>query len=97
MSALFVIIFYFAAINVTGFIIMGLDKWKARKNYWRIPESTLFTIAIIGGSLGSIIGMWTFRHKTRHWYFVIGMPLLLLVQIAIYLILYFSPVQFIFL
>ena len=68
---------YALAVNILGFLLMGIDKWKARKGAFRIPESTLFIIAIIGGSIGSILGMYTFRHKTRHWYFVYGMPAIL--------------------
>ncbi|OUP22591.1 hypothetical protein B5F29_00925 [Lachnoclostridium sp. An196] len=62
---------------------MGLDKRKARKNLWRIPEKTLFLSAILGGSAGAIAGMYVFHHKTRHWYFVIGMPLILVIQIGL--------------
>ena len=62
---------------------MGIDKRRARKNAFRIPEATLFSIAIIGGSLGSILGMFFFRHKTKHWYFILGLPLILLIQIPL--------------
>lgn len=74
---------------------MGIDKAKARKRAWRIPEATLFIIALIGGSLGSTVGMHFFHHKTRHWYFVFGMPLILIIQIGIFCAFYFSPIQFI--
>ena len=76
---------------------MGIDKWKAKKQAFRIPEATLFLIAIIGGSIGSLIGMYTFRHKTRHMTFVIGMPVILALQILILFLLYNSSLQFIFL
>ncbi len=76
---------------------MGADKQRARKGAWRIPESTLFTIAIIGGSIGSILGMRTFRHKTRHWYFVYGMPFILIMQIVLIAVLYFLPIEISFL
>lgn len=69
---------------------MGIDKWKARKQAWRIPEKTLFLISILGGSIGSIAGMYTFHHKTKHWYFVIGMPLILIVQVAASCYIYIS-------
>ena len=85
---------YLLMMNLVGFAVMGIDKKRAVKRLWRIPESTLFTIALIGGSLGSIIGMYFFHHKTRHWYFVYGMPLILLVQIAAVLALIYSPLQF---
>lgn len=85
---------YLAIVNIIGFIVMGIDKKRARKKAWRIPEATLFLIAIIGGTIGSIIGMYTFHHKTRRWYFVYGMPAILLLHIVIivYLI-FFSPLQ----
>ncbi len=85
---------YLLMMNLVGFAVMGIDKKRAVKRLWRIPESTLFIIALIGGSLGSIIGMYFFHHKTRHWYFVYGMPLILLVQIAAVLALIYSPLQF---
>lgn len=69
---------------------MGIDKSKARKQKWRIRESTLFIVAALGGSIGSIIGMYTFRHKTKHTSFVVGMPLILIVQIAIIAVLYYT-------
>ena len=62
---------------------MAMDKSRARKHQWRIPEKTLFLSAILGGSIGAIAGMYTFHHKTKHWYFVIGMPAILIVQIAL--------------
>ena len=74
---------YFIAINCIGFALMGIDKYKAKKRAFRIPEATLFIVAIIGGSIGSIIGMYAFRHKTRHRSFVYGMPFILIVQIAL--------------
>ena len=72
---------YLCIINAAGFMLMLLDKWKAKKNLWRIPEATLFTVAVIGGSLGCILGMYTVRHKTKHLKFTIGMPLILAVQV----------------
>ena len=77
---------YLIIINLVGFVIMGIDKNRARKGAWRISEATLFTIALIGGSIGSIAGMQHFRHKTKHWYFKYGMPLILLVQIVLLLL-----------
>jgi len=74
--------------------MMGIDKSRARKRAWRIPEAHLFIVALIGGSLGSIVGMYTFRHKTRHWYFTIGMPVILVIQIALIIAVYLSPLQF---
>ena len=92
-----IIAVYLAIVNITGFIIMGVDKSKAKRRKWRIPEATLFLVAAIGGSRGSIAGMYTFRHKTKHWYFVVGMPAILVIQIALALGLYFAPINLIFL
>ena len=78
-----IILIYFLIINVIGFFLMGIDKLRAKKQVWRVPEKTLFIIALIGGSVGTNIGMYVFRHKTKHWYFVIGMPLILIAQIAL--------------
>ncbi len=78
-----IVISYLIIMNLTGFALMGIDKQKARKKAWRIPEATLFLFALCGGSIGSIIGMYAFRHKTKHWYFVIGMPLILVLQLVL--------------
>jgi uncharacterized membrane protein YsdA (DUF1294 family) len=77
-----VLCFYLIAINLVGFLAMFLDKRRAIKNEWRIPEKTLFLIALLGGSLGTTLGMNTFRHKTKHWYFKLGMPAILILQIV---------------
>lgn len=74
---------YLTIINLIGFFSMGIDKYKAIHHKWRIPENTLFLIAIIGGSIGSILGMQLFRHKTKHPRFVIGMPIILILQVLI--------------
>lgn len=88
-----IVTLYLAVMNLTGFAMMGIDKRKAVRRLWRIPESTLFVIAIIGGSIGSIIGMRVFHHKTRHWYFVLGMPLILILQILLVYAIAKSPLQ----
>ena len=67
--------------NIIGFCLMGLDKPRARTRQGRIPEKVLFGAALLGGSAGAGGGMSPFRHKTRRWYFVVGMPLILAVQI----------------
>lgn len=67
---------------------MFFDKQKAIHNQWRIPEKTLFLLALVGGSLGTTLGMHICRHKTKHWYFRFGMPLILIVQLVLYF--YFS-------
>lgn len=77
------LIIYLIIINVIAFMLMGIDKGRAKRQAWRIPEKTLFGSAIIGGSIGSNLGMQVFRHKTKHLSFQIGMPAILLVQIAI--------------
>lgn len=73
---------YLFLINILAYCLMGADKAKARQDKRRIPEKTLFLTALLGGSMGSVVGMYSFRHKTRHWYFVVGMPLILLLQLA---------------
>lgn len=93
MTVISIIICYFAILNLISFLVMGIDKRRAIKGLWRISESTLFIIALIGGSLGSIIGMRIFHHKTRHWYFVYGMPVILFLQIAVVFFLIYSPLQ----
>lgn len=77
------ILLYLLIINALSFLLMLADKRKAQQNLWRIPEKTLFTAALFGGSVGSILGMYLFRHKTKHWYFVLGMPAILAAQIAL--------------
>ncbi|RHV48451.1 DUF1294 domain-containing protein [Lachnospiraceae bacterium OM04-12BH] len=84
---------YLIAVNLIGFALMGIDKYKAKKRAFRIPEATLFIVAIIGGSIGSIIGMYAFRHKTRHWYFVYGMPAILILQILLIALLLHAPFE----
>lgn len=75
------ILFYLLIINALGFVLMLADKFKAKKNLWRIPETTLFAAALLGGSLGSLLGMYLVRHKTQHLKFTLGMPLILAVQV----------------
>ena len=74
---------YLLLINAAGFLIMLIDKRKAIKNRWRIPERTLLTMAILGGSVGIYAGMQLFRHKTKHTKFAIGVPVILSLQIII--------------
>lgn len=95
MDVIFILALYGIIVNIAGFAAMGIDKSRARRKVWRIPESTLFFIALIGGSIGSLLGMYGFRHKTRHWYFVWGMPAILVLQVAVILYLLFaSPLSF---
>lgn len=79
---------YLVFINILAFVLMGADKAKAKRNAWRIPEKTLFLSAILGGSIGAILGMQLFRHKTRHRSFVLGMPAILATQVVIALALW---------
>lgn len=72
---------YLLTVNATGFLLMLADKYRAKKNLWRIPEKMLITVAIIGGSIGAYAGMQVFRHKTKHPKFYIGIPVILAVQI----------------
>ncbi len=72
--------------NAAGFLLMLVDKAHAKKKLRRIPEAVLFTVAMIGGSLGIFLGIYTCRHKTRHLNFVIGIPLILMVQVALLLL-----------
>ena len=76
------LLLWLAGVNVTGFFLMGLDKWKAKRGAWRIPEKTLFTAALLGGTPGVIAGMQTFHHKTRHGKFKYGLPVLLALQMT---------------
>lgn len=69
--------------NLLAFLMYGLDKRNARKGRWRIPENTLLGVAFIGGSLGALLGMYVFRHKTKHWNFKILVPLFLIIHILI--------------
>ena len=76
-------LFWVLCASLLDFALMGVDKWKARHNRWRVPERAFFCVALLGGTPGALLGMWTFRHKTRHWYFRYGLPALLLVQLAL--------------
>ncbi len=97
MKVILIIAIYIFAVNVLGFVLMGIDKSRAKKRGFRIPEATLFVVAIIGGSIGTIAGMFFFRHKTRHWYFLYGLPAILLIQIALVVAVLVSPFEIVFL
>ena len=77
------LLWYLAAVNLVTFTVYGVDKAKARRGAWRVSEKTLFLLPLLGGSMGALLGMLVFRHKTKHWYFVWGIPLILLAQIAL--------------
>ena len=78
-----VLLVWLAVINLLTFIIYGADKRRARRGKWRVPEKTLFLLPLLGGSIGALLGMRVFHHKTKHWYFVWGIPAILLAQIAL--------------
>ena len=77
---------YLLLINLAGFVMMGIDKNRAKRGAWRIPEKTLFTCALLGGSLGTTLGMSTFRHKTKHNYFVRIVSVLMVIQLALFFV-----------
>ena len=76
------VLLYLIIMNASGLLLMLVDKQKARRGAWRIPETTLIWTAILGGSIGSLLGMYLFRHKTRHLKFILGIPLILTLQIV---------------
>ncbi len=82
-----VLLYYLIGINIVTFLVYGIDKWQAKQGNWRISEATLLILAIIGGSIGALLGMKVWHHKTMHKKFKYGLPLILLAQIAlIYLV-----------
>ena len=78
-----ILLIYLLVLNVVAFAMYGIDKRKAVKDQWRIPEKTLLLVALIGGSLGAFVGMQVFHHKTKHWYFKVFFPVLLVIQVAL--------------
>ena len=81
-------VLYLIVVNVIAFFLYGADKHKAKKGAWRISEKTLLLVAVIGGSIGAILGMHIFHHKTKHWYFRYGLPVILIVQVVLVVCLY---------
>ena len=81
------LLYYLLIINAAGFLLMLVDKWKAKKNRWRVRESTLLIVAALGGSIGSLAGMYLFRHKTQHLKFTLGIPLILAAQCLVAVVL----------
>ena len=75
---------YLLSVNLAAFFAFGEDKRRAKRREWRVPEKTLFLLALAGGSVGAVCGMCAFRHKTRHWYFRYGLPLLLLAHALLF-------------
>lgn len=74
---------YLLLINAVTFLVYGVDKWSARRDGRRVPERTLFVLPLVGGTVGAFLGMRVFRHKTRHWYFVFGIPAIFAAQVAL--------------
>lgn len=77
------VLLYLAVLCILDFLLMGVDKRRAKRDQWRIREKTFFLVALLGGSLGAMVGMQVFHHKTKHWTFRIGMPAIFLVQFAL--------------
>ncbi|MBO4903612.1 MAG: DUF1294 domain-containing protein [Lachnospiraceae bacterium] len=89
------IVIYLAVVNIAGFLSMAIDKKKARRNKWRIPEATLFLFALFGGSLGCLLGMRVFHHKTQKPRFYIGIPIIFVIQVLILVyFLFIAPLEF---
>ncbi len=88
MKIIDIVAIYLIVLNLTGLAVMGIDKSRARKHRWRIPEKTLFLVSILGGSIGTWAGMYLFRHKTKHWYFVVGMPAILIIQAVVTMLIF---------
>ena len=84
------VLIYVLVINVIGFLAMGIDKLKAKKDWWRIPEGTLMMLCLLGGGIGTICGMYKFRHKSKNLKFTVGMPTILILEIAIVLYVVFK-------
>ena len=82
-EALQLLLGYLLLVNLSAFVLMGLDKRRARRDQWRISEKALFLPAVLGGSLGAVLGMRLFHHKTKHWYFRYGLPALLAAQVLL--------------
>ena len=80
---LYIVLIYLAVINTVTFFLYGIDKWKAKRSKWRIEEATLLWWAVFGGSIGALLGMKTWHHKTLHKKFTYGVPLILMTQIAL--------------
>lgn len=95
MNIVSLIIYYLVAINIVVFFVYGIDKLKAKRNRWRIPESTLLLLAVIGGSVGALLGMKVWHHKTMHKKFIYGIPLIIAVQILFLNYLFFTSEVFV--
>lgn len=86
----FILLIYLLTVSISAFIMFGVDKQKAKKHKWRIPEHDLILVSILGGSIGAYLGMKLFRHKTKHKKFTVGIPCIIIIQIVIFSIIIFS-------
>ena len=77
------IVIYLLSVNLITFLVYGLDKWKAKRDKWRVPEKTLILLAVIGGTIGALLGMQVLRHKTKHIKFTVGIPVILVAQLVL--------------
>lgn len=89
MSGFTIILIYLELVNLTAFVLYGIDKYRAKRGRWRIPEAALILIAVLGGSIGALGGMYLFRHKTRKPKFSVGVPVILGMQVLFFLLLFY--------
>ena len=89
MTAYTIILIYLELVNLAAFALYGIDKRRAKRGKWRVPEATLLLIAVIGGSVGALAGMYLFRHKTRKPKFSVGVPVILGMQVLFFLLLFY--------
>jgi len=78
------VLIYLAAVNIVAFVIMGIDKYKAQRHKWRISETSIFVVGLVGGGLGVLLGMGFFHHKTKHLKFILGIPVEVIMNIAMF-------------
>ncbi len=90
------ILIYFVFINILAFSLYGADKWKAKRGNWRVSESTLLLFALLGGSVGALLAMRIFRHKTKHKKFTIGVPAICILQLSLLLWLFYVKLNYTF-
>lgn len=86
------VVLYIILINIIGFGMMALDKYKAQKSYWRIPEKSIFVVTLLGGGIGTITGMYVFRHKTKKLKFTVGLPTILISEICVIIYLLYKGI-----
>ena len=89
MTVFGIVMIYLEAVNLAAFILMGIDKRRARLKRWRIPEAALMLSAVLGGGIGALAGMYLFRHKTRKTKFTVGIPVIIAMQVLFFLLLFY--------